>query len=67
MKIIKTILFKALGQTALDPLDTDFPRLPPGKYGMYNCQFCKKQADRWHEKTLARCCTKCALKIKGWL
>lgn len=66
-KAIKILTLKVLSLTALDPLDIDFPRLPDGKYGTTNCQFCPKKAARWHEKTLAHCCTSCALKIKGWL
>jgi len=56
-----------LSLSALDPLNADFPRLPTGKYGKQLCQFCKTEAERWHEKTLVICCFTCALKIKGWL
>lgn len=67
LKLIKTLTFKLLSLTALDPLDIDFPRLPTGKYGFYDCQLCYNKADRWHEKTVIMCCTSCALKNKGWI
>jgi hypothetical protein len=67
IKSIKTLALKALSFTALDPLDADFPHLPPGKYGQYICQICRdKKAERWHERTRVLFCFDCALKIKGW-
>lgn len=65
---VKKLVFKVLSFTALDPLDREFPRLPPGKYGDYVCQICKEhRAERWHEQTRVMFCSVCALKSKGWI
>lgn len=67
-KTIKVLAFKTLGFTAFDPLNNDFPHLPPGKYGKYVCQICKNnQATRWHEETRVMFCMICALKTKDWI
>ena len=68
LRTIGLVAVKFLGYTTLDPLDKDFPRLPPGKYGQYVCEICIfQQALRWHEKTKVKICDECILKFKGWL
>jgi len=68
LKIIKFLANKALSFTILGPLDKDFPRLPSGKYGDYICQICMdRRAKHWHEKTLVKFCSTCALKSRGCL
>lgn len=46
--------------TEFSPLEQNYPKLPPGKYGVFVCSVCKKnKASRWHEQTLMKLCFEC--------
>lgn len=63
--IIQFIIYRMIDRfTGFTPFKRFIP-LPRGKYGNYICENCERnKAKYWDEKSLTKCCFKCAFDSK---